>query len=234
MKVFISWSGTLSKQLAESLNGWIPTVIQSIETYFTPENIDKGARWFPEISDELEKTDYGILCVTKENLNSPWMIFEAGALSKQVKKSRVCPILFDVATSDLPPVLGQFQAVTKFEKGQVKELMESLNKLIKKPEKPLATEVFNRIFDRSWPEIEGEVEKTLKDYDYGKNLEESRTSEDIIKEILGLTRSMASSLAMTEFHLSNINKVGVGNLAEVLGRSELAKKYTEWKIGGEK
>jgi len=228
MKVFISWSENLSKQIAKSLHGWIPSVIQSIEAYFTPENIDKGSRWFPEISDELEKTNYGILCITKENLNSPWMIFEAGALSKKVKKSGVCPILFDVSTSDLPPVLAQFQAVTKFEKGQVKDLMESLNKLT---EKPLPTDSFNRIFDTFWPQIEEEVSKILKNYDHGKNLEESRTSEDMIKEILGLTRSMASSIAMTELHFRNIK---IGELAETLGRRELAKKYIEWKIEDEK
>lgn len=188
MKVFISWSGNLSKLLGKSLNGWIPSVIQSIETYFSPESIDKGARWFPEISDELEKTDYGILCVTKENLNSPWMIFEAGALSKQVKKSRVCPILFDVATSDLPPVLAQFQAITKFEEGQVKDLMKKLNDLT---EKPLQTDSFNRTFKTFWPQLRTEIEQILKDYNYEEGLEESRSSEDMIKEILNLTRTIA-------------------------------------------
>jgi len=195
MKVFISWSGKLSKLLAKSLNGWIPAVIQSIDTYFTPENIDKGARWFPEISDELEKTDYGILCVTKENLNSSWMIFEAGALSKQVKKSRVCPILFDVATSDLPPVLAQFQAISNFEKGQVKDLMKKLNELT---EKPLSVDSFNKTFETFWPQLEKEIAKILEDYDYKEDLEESRTSEDMIKEILNLTRAIARELGKEE------------------------------------
>ena len=82
MKVFISWSGNISLKVALIFRDWLPSVIQSIEPYVSSEDIDKGARWSTDIAKELENSTFGILCVTKENLEAPWLSFEAGALSK--------------------------------------------------------------------------------------------------------------------------------------------------------
>lgn len=45
MKVFVSWSGELSCQIAEVLKKWIPCIIQSVEVFFSPEDIEKGDNW---------------------------------------------------------------------------------------------------------------------------------------------------------------------------------------------
>ena len=68
MKIFISWSGSKSQEIAKLLKRWIPCVIQSAEPYFSSADIDKGARWSTDISKELQDASFGILCVTKENL----------------------------------------------------------------------------------------------------------------------------------------------------------------------
>lgn len=101
MKVFISWSGDLSHKVAVILRDWLPSVIQSLESYVSSEDIDKGARWSTDISKELEDSSFGILCITRENLDPPWLNFEAGALSKSVDRSRVSPFLFGVKRSDI-------------------------------------------------------------------------------------------------------------------------------------
>lgn len=41
MKIFVSWSGELSRQIAEVLKKWIPCIIQSVEVFFSPEDIKK-------------------------------------------------------------------------------------------------------------------------------------------------------------------------------------------------
>lgn len=81
-KVFISWSGELSNRLAEALRQWLPAVLQFVKPYFTPSDIEKGARWGSDILSELSESDIGIICLTKENQNMPWILFEAGAISK--------------------------------------------------------------------------------------------------------------------------------------------------------
>ena len=42
MKVFVSWSGELSKEIAEVLKKWIPCIIQSVEVFYSPEDIEKS------------------------------------------------------------------------------------------------------------------------------------------------------------------------------------------------
>ena len=91
-KVFISWGGELSKRLAEEVRNWLPSVLQFVKPYFTPDDIEKGSRWESNIANELETSNVGIICLTKDNINRPWILFEAGALSKNFGKSKVCTI----------------------------------------------------------------------------------------------------------------------------------------------
>jgi hypothetical protein len=73
MKVFLSWSGDLSHEVACTLRDWLPCVIQSLKPWVSSEDIEKGTRWSTDIAKELRDTAYGILCVTKENLGAPWV-----------------------------------------------------------------------------------------------------------------------------------------------------------------
>jgi hypothetical protein len=118
MEVFISWSGTKSKALAEILKDWLPAVIQAVKPYYTPDDITKGTHWNTEISKKLESCRIGIICLTSDNFNAPWILFEAGALSKNLDKSRVCPILFDLDPADITGPLVQFQ-LTQFNKDDI-------------------------------------------------------------------------------------------------------------------
>lgn len=102
MKVFISWSGDLSHDLAEAFRTSLPGALQTVRPYFTPADIEKGTRWSNEIAKELESSDVGVLFVTRDNINSSWLLYEAGALSKSLDKLRVCPMFFGLTHTDLP------------------------------------------------------------------------------------------------------------------------------------
>jgi hypothetical protein len=81
MKVFISWSGQKSRDVASALRDWLPLVINSVEPFMSSRDISAGARWQVEIARQLDTTDFGIVCVTRENQASKWLNFEAGALA---------------------------------------------------------------------------------------------------------------------------------------------------------
>ena len=125
MKVFISWSGDTSKKVAQAIREWLPTILQTVKPYFTPSDIEKGARWSSDIASELDDSKAGIFCVTKDNLNSPWLMFEAGAISKKIDQSLVCPILIDLDNADISGPLTQFQT-TEFEKSEFRKLISTL------------------------------------------------------------------------------------------------------------
>ena len=154
MKVFISWSGQPSKRLGEALRDWLPGVLQLVTPYFTPSDIEKGTLWSTDIAKELSESQVGILCVTRDNIHSDWLLFEAGALSKSLEKSHVCPVLFGITNTDLTGPLKQFQT-TNFEKGDIHRLLGVINGRIgesKLPQKTLDT-----VFEKWWPDLEEKI-----------------------------------------------------------------------------
>lgn len=95
MKVFISWSGRRSHEVADTLAGWLKKVIQSVEPWVSTE-MERGVKWLDVLGKSLDAHSAGILCVTPGNFMEPWLNFEAGALSKQIgDEVRVMPYLLD-------------------------------------------------------------------------------------------------------------------------------------------
>jgi hypothetical protein len=184
MKVFITWSGDKSGALAEILKNWIPAVIQAVRPYYSVDDIAKGSRWTNEIAKELEEARVGILCLTPDNLTSPWLMFEAGALSRNLDRTRVCPILFGIESTDLKGPLPQFQHCN-FEKSDIKRLMQTINSEL--GQAGLPSESFNQVFDMWWPRLEEDVRKELERFATQKP-EEVRSERDILEEVLQLTR----------------------------------------------
>lgn len=186
MDVFISWSGEKSKKSAEALREWLPSVIQAVTPYYSPNDIDKGARWLTNVSGRLDKSQFGILLVTRENLNSPWILFEAGALSKNVGASNVCPILLDLKPTDLSGPLVQFQA-TEFNKEEIRKLIESINGALE--DKKINDKTLGAIYEKWWPDLEKNIQEILHAEPPQINSTEIRSDRDILEEILRLTRS---------------------------------------------
>jgi len=190
MKVFISWSGITSHKVAIILRDWLPSVIQTIEPYVSSEDIDKGARWSTDIAAELENSTFGILCVTRENLYAPWLLFEAGALSKTIDKSFVSPFLFDIKYSDVKGPLLQFQS-TIFQKNDIKKLLRTLNKA--SGTAGILDDRLDKTFDVWYPTLEDELNKLLNVPSINNNEEELKISKsstsEILEEILDLARN---------------------------------------------
>jgi hypothetical protein len=159
MKVFISWSGDQSKQLAEAIREWLPSVMQFVKPYFTPSDIDKGKRWNNEISKELGQSQIGIIAMTEENLTSPWIMFEAGAISKVVEEGLVCPILFGIKQSDVVGPLTSFQAID-FNRKEVRQLLTTINNAATK-EVALTEKTLDAVFNKWWADLEEKVKAIL-------------------------------------------------------------------------
>ena len=184
MKIFISWSGKLSQELGNALKEWIPDVLQAVHPYFTPEDIQKGERWSSEIAKELEESMFGIFCVTSENLNSGWMHFEAGAISKSKDDAQVCPILFNLRPTDLTGPLQQFQA-TVFSEEEMLKLMRAIN--AKLGDQALTDARLERQFSRWWPELEKQINSILEQQ-IAPSEKPARSNRELLEEILTIVR----------------------------------------------
>ena len=186
MHIFLSWSGERSRLVAEVLRGWLPAVIQAARPYFSPDDIQKGARWNAEIAKELEQSKVGIICVTAQNLTAPWLMFEAGALAKSLDRTRVVPLLIDLESSDLSGPLSQFQA-SRFDQSDVKKIICVVNDQL--GDAALEDSVLDTVFEKWWPDLQQKISAALDASNVQGELP-SRRDRDVLDEILGLVREM--------------------------------------------
>jgi len=185
MDVFISWSGKRSQMVASALREWLPMVIQDVSPFYSPDDIEKGARWLPELNKCLEGSKFGIICVTPENMQAPWLLFEAGAISKALDASVVCPLLLDLDPAALSGPLAQFQAA-RLAKDEVRKLVGALNK---RAEKPLQENRVDGQFEALWSILEQKLK------DIGAQAPPvaapARQMTDMVGEVLDIVRSLA-------------------------------------------
>lgn len=151
MKIFISWSGKRSKKVSEKLRQWLPNIIPAVKPWASHSDIEAGLRWSNSLQQELSNTRFGIICCTEENLNSPWILFEAGAIAKTLDDTYVCPYLIDFEPIALPGPLKQFQA-KQANKNGTWELIKTINKALKV--NSVDETKLERIFKKHWPDLE--------------------------------------------------------------------------------
>lgn len=153
MKVFISWSGERSHALATAICEWLRPILHFAEPWLSSSDIQPGDRWGNEVAKNLQDTNFGILCVTSDNITAPWLLFEAGALAKSIDDGRVIPLLLDIEKSDLSGPLTQFQA-EKTDREGIRKLAESLNKAAPNQ---ITAETLSTLFEALWPQLEEKI-----------------------------------------------------------------------------
>jgi hypothetical protein len=187
VKVFISWSGARSKLVAEALRDWIHEVIQSVECFCSTEDIRAGQRWNNEVNAWLSDTDFGVLCVTPENMKAPWLNFEAGALAKRINDdARVVPVTLGFAPSALEEPLKQFNGVAADKQGFLL-LMKSIAEI--------ANPGMNiqRAFERWWDDLEGKL-AAIPDTDEKVTKPEPPDVAEMFTDIMSSVRGLASDV----------------------------------------
>jgi hypothetical protein len=125
MNVFLSWSGETSKAVASALSKWLPYILQPIHPSLSTE-ITKGERWGDVLEAELKDAEYGIICLTKYNVSTPWLNFESGVLSRFIDQACLSPFLFNVDPAELTGPLSRFQS-TLYRRDEVLRLILSIN-----------------------------------------------------------------------------------------------------------
>jgi len=185
MKVFISWSGPRSRLVAEALHSWLPDVLQNVEPWMSRRDIGAGARWGHELDEQLDATDFGILCVTSENAAEPWLNYEAGALAKRVSSSGVVPYLIGMTSAtDLPQgPLSRFQA--KVAISETFDVLAAMNAAMTIGR--VADDKLRRSFDRWWPDLQFVLSKLPEPEKPSQGPE----LPDMIREVLETVRELA-------------------------------------------
>ena len=175
MRIFLSWSGHASYQVAEALRDWIRAVLPFARPWLSAEDINKGARWANEIAQVLDESNFGVICVTLGNAQAPWLNFEAGAISKTLDVGRVAPLLLGVDRGEVTGPLTQFQ-FTVFDRADVLRLVQSINAAY---DNPIEADQVQRAFNACWRELEARIAGVELDEPDGEIIEEAAEFEEV-------------------------------------------------------
>ena len=187
--VFISWSGEYAKDVAIALKGFLENAIQACDPFVSDQDIEAGERWAEEIRRTLNDSKAGIICLTRDKLDSRWINYEAGAMATT---KRVIPYCIDLDPSQLGLPLSQNYAVRADLAGTTR-LVRSLNELLddgKRTERQL-----NDSMDAWWGGLDAEFTKAkvAEEARRGRPVTEPKpTNEDRLRNIEELLRTLGA------------------------------------------
>lgn len=231
MKLFISWSGSTSKAVALAFRRWLPSVLQFVQPYVSAEDVDKGSRWATEVAKELEGAGYGVLCVTRDNLTSTWLNFEAGALSKAFDTARVVPILFDLRPSDLTGPLAMFQAATT-SREDILKLIQSINSAAPGS---LDDSRLTEAVETWWPKLEEGLQE-IRTATPSTAVSARRDTSEIVEEVLEGVRSLQRDMADFQGFATNrdrrLPETRQGELTRATTHEEFFRRISDFGVTG--
>lgn len=190
MKVFMSWSGTRSHEVATLLGDWLQDVIQAVKPWISSAGIDRGELWFRKISDNLGEVNLGIVCLTPENKENPWILFEAGALLKGLPDARVMTFLIDLKHQDVRDPLAQFNHTTP-SKSDMFALVTTLNSRLN--DAALSEQRLLSVFTTFWPQFEEKFSAIMATHKPERRVVE-RPQAEILSEVLETVRGLKQQL----------------------------------------
>jgi TIR domain len=158
-------------------------VLQSVTPWLSQADIAAGDRWADKIAKELEVCNFGVICVTRENIASPWVLFEAGALAKLMQEGRVIPLLLDIEFKDVAGPLAQFQA-KKVEKDGLSDVINSINK---QSDIKVSDTQLPKQFEALWPQLEKRISEIPKNPTPAK---QHRPQQEILEELVSSIRGL--------------------------------------------
>lgn len=139
--IFISWSGSNTKQFAIVFKSILETIIfpkneTGLECFVSDEDIAAGTDWWVKIKNELKSCSLGILCVTNENVKAPWIFYEAGAMAS--RELPTIPLLIGCGINSLigTPLQGK-QCINFNDSKKFIKMMENVNEHLNLMSAPL-------------------------------------------------------------------------------------------------
>jgi hypothetical protein len=173
--------------LANALRNFLPLALNYVQPWVSDKDIGAGERWAQSIAGELESSNFGIICITPENLQSEWILFEAGALSKSMLDAKVIPLLYGLEMQDLSGPLSQFQA-QKVEQEGIMEVVRAINKVA---DSPVGEDIISRAVPHLWPSLTSDLEKIPDSRPEEKHMRpQHEVLEELVTGVRGLNTRM--------------------------------------------
>lgn len=170
-------------RVAEVLRDWIPLVVPEARPWFSPDDTHKGTLWQREITGTLARLGVGIVCLTPENIAAPWVLFEAGALSKGLDSTRVFTYLLELGPEDISGPLSMINHTRATEQDTLRLIIQ-LSTLLEPQNTNDA--ILARRFQSLWPDLQSELSIIPKPE---QQVQAKRETGEMIVELLDYARN---------------------------------------------
>ncbi|WP_100483141.1 toll/interleukin-1 receptor domain-containing protein [Mycobacteroides abscessus] len=194
-QVFISWSGDRSREIGLIWKSLIEDTFDSVNAFVSHRDITPGERGLTVIKARLDETSVGIPIVTADNVDSQWINFESGALSKEVPDApvRVMPCLVDYKDpSELTGPLTQFQAKLLNQDG-VEAILSTIAQA-----NSIEWQRKKAGFEARWPQFDEQFAK-YREPSKDEKASGERSQKDMLAEIVNNTRELRKTLSNRRF-----------------------------------
>jgi hypothetical protein len=167
-------------------------MFQTLDPFVSSTDISPGTEWFGTIAATLQASALAIICVTPENVGSPWLHWEAGAIGMTItaqggQTRPVVPYVLGLGLADIPAPFSMYQGVTATEDG-TRRLVSILNEVA-----PVPNPNLQRNFEMNWPSLDARINSALEALDAAETKKALRSDREILEEILELARASARS-----------------------------------------
>jgi hypothetical protein len=198
VKVFVSWSRSASKSVAEAFADWLPRVIQECEPFISSDT-EKGDAWFDTIEKNLAEARVGVLFLTPQNKNAAWLNYEAGALRtlRNGNMKRLCAVFVGMKPADYDGPIKNFQMTNFSDKSDMFKLLQAINGAA---DRSLSDRRLEEEFEEKWDRLAADADAAVREAAAGVREAESvpertRSSDDKLDEVLDLLREIRFSSA---------------------------------------
>jgi hypothetical protein len=158
MAVFISSAGEQGRKVAGAFREWLPRMLPGIDVSADTRDEKPGEAGLPALLSQLEKASLCLLFLTPQNVRSPWMYFEAGAMAGKKHGPKIVPYLAGVSGSYLMAgPLSQFSWVDGSRQGTW-SLLRALNREMPEPRDEAELE---HDFSNTWGWVKRELDSAL-------------------------------------------------------------------------
>jgi TIR domain len=149
VNIFLSWSGTRGRSVAEALNDWLPGLHREWQTWVSSRQ-KRGTDWRAALFEHINAADASLLCLTCDSIESRWLAFEAGLLSRRTNTPLAIYGL-DIEPDELSGTpLVRMPLFSATEAG-THQLIRTLNAVLPEPVTQRDLEV---LVTESWPRLE--------------------------------------------------------------------------------
>lgn len=169
MKIFISWSKSKSRRLADATKLFLQKILNNnVEIFFSPD-MYKGTCVDHVIHDNLLNCDKCIVCITLENYKNPWLMYEAGVVYgahyQKPGGGIVIPLLFDSIpewSSWIDKPLNRYVPI-RFSNSDEKSAKSEFKKFIDELSCELSISVNTSSFNKKWSIYYKDVKNILSE-----------------------------------------------------------------------